>query len=275
MLVWLRICTIPLTFRRGGARSSRCTNPLHPHNHRKKTITPRSAQCPCLARSSRCTEPFHSRNHCKRTTTPLPAQTLLPYERSVGFASLRNSGRSTSGIHARPLSKVRCCRPKKFGRLPEGLSLHQPFQNRTIPCFAPPHLPPLSKVRCCRPKKFGRLPEGLLLHQPSQNRTIPCFAPSHLPPLSKVRCCRPKNSGDYLRDCSLYAPTLPKPHYPLLCTTTLASLVKGRWIDGKAQVLILLLSACDMPTIFMLQTFCRQDGGIACYKLFQPCRHLR
>jgi len=58
-------------------------------------------------------------------------------------------------------------------------------------------------------------------------------------------------------------PTLPKPHYPLLCTITLASLVKGRWIDGKAQALILLLSACDMPTIFMLQTFCRQDGGIA------------
>ena len=56
---------------------------------------------------------------------------------------------------------------------------------------------------------------------------------------------------------------LPKPHYPLLCTITRASLVKGRWIDGKAQALILLLSACDMPTIFMLQTFCRQDGGIA------------
>jgi hypothetical protein len=49
----------------------------------------------------------------------------------------------------------------------------------------------------------------------------------------------------------------------LLCTITLASLVKGRWIDGKAQALILLLSACDMPTIFMLQIFCRQDGGIA------------
>ena len=77
-----------------------------------------------------------------------------------------------------PLSKVRCCRLKKFGRLPEGLSLHQPFQNRTIPCFAPSHLPPLSKVRCCRPKKFGRLPEGLPHHHPS------------------------------------LAPTLPKPHYP-------------------------------------------------------------
>ena len=66
-------------------------------------------------------------------TIPCFAPLHLPYERSVGFASLRNSGRSTSGIHARPLSKVRCCRPKKFGRLPEGLSLHQPFQNRTIP----------------------------------------------------------------------------------------------------------------------------------------------
>ena len=38
---------------------------------------------------------------------------------------------------------------------------HQPFQNRTIPCSALPHSPLLSKVRCCRPKEFGRLPEGL------------------------------------------------------------------------------------------------------------------
>ena len=36
------------------------------------------------------------------------------------------------------------------------------------------------------------------------------------------------------------APTLPKPHYPLLRTITLASLVKGRWIDGKAQTVALL-----------------------------------
>ena len=53
------------------------------------------------------------------------------YERSVGFASLRNSGRSTSGVHARPLSKVRCCRPKKFGRLPKGLPPVAP--NTAIP----------------------------------------------------------------------------------------------------------------------------------------------
>ena len=75
--------------------------------------------------------------------------------------------------------------PTALSKAPPPLRPHQPSQNRTIPRKALSHLPPLSKVRCCRPKKFGRLPEGLLLHQPSQNRTIPCFAPSHLPPLSK------------------------------------------------------------------------------------------
>ena len=34
-------------------------------------------------------------------------------------------------------------------------------------------LPPLSKVRCCRPKKFGRLPEGLPHHHPSLAPTLP------------------------------------------------------------------------------------------------------
>ena len=46
-----------------------------------------------------------------------------------------------------------------------------PSQNLTIPRLTL-NLPPLSKVRCCRPKKFGRLPEGLSLHHPFQNRTI-------------------------------------------------------------------------------------------------------
>ena len=87
----------------------------------------------------------------------------------------------------------------------------QQINRRTNPCPTPSHLPPLSKVRCCRPKKFERLPEGLShlpypfrfsdtsvnnlsFHtQPSQNRTIPrksptplpCIAPSPLPPLEK------------------------------------------------------------------------------------------
>ena len=74
----------------------------------------------------------------------------------------------------------------------------------------------------------------------------PCLARSS-------RCTEPFHSHNLLKSTSTASPR----------TTTLASLVKGRWIDGKAQALILLLSACDMPTIFMLQTFCRQDGGIA------------
>ena len=65
----------------------------------------------------------------------------------------------------------------------------------------------------------------------------------------------PSRRRDCLTSALCPTPTLPKPHYPLLCTITLASLVKGRWIDGTTQALILLLSACDMPTIFMLQTF--------------------
>ena len=61
-----------------------------------------------------------------------------------------------------------------------------------------------------------------------------------------------------------FAPhNLPKPHYPLLCTTTLASLVKGRWIDGKPQTVALLRFACDTSAFLIYQTFCRQDGGIA------------
>ena len=50
-------------------------------------------------------------------------------------------------------------------------------------------------------------------------------------------------------------------HNPLKTTSSLAphhvlaSLVKGRWIDGKAQALILLLSVCDTPTFFYLSNF--------------------
>ena len=50
------------------------------------------------ARSSRCIEHLHSHNHCKRTIIPSPCTTFLP-----------------------PLPKANFCRPKKFGRPPEGL----------------------------------------------------------------------------------------------------------------------------------------------------------
>ena len=58
-------------------------------------------------------------------------------------------------------------------------------------------------------------------------------------------------------------PTLPNPHYPPKIANTLASLVKGRWIDGKAQTVALLCLNCDTPALFITKPFCRQDGGIA------------
>ena len=56
---------------------------------------------------------------------------------------------------------------------------------------------------------------------------------------------------------------LQKDNNPSPRTNTLASLVKGRWIDGKAQTVALLCFACDTSAFFIHQTFCRQDGGIA------------
>jgi hypothetical protein len=53
------------------------------------------------------------------------------------------------------------------------------------------------------------------------------------------------------------------PHYPSKIANTLASLVKGRWIDGKAQTVALLRLNCDTPALFITKPFCRQDGGIA------------
>ena len=57
------------------------------------------------------------------------------------------------------------------------------------------------------------------------------------------------------------ASALPKPHCPLP-RTKLASLVKGRWLDGKAQALTLLHLLAIRPPFLYCKLFCRQDGGI-------------
>ena len=57
-------------------------------------------------------QPLNPHNLLKSTSTASPRTMSLP-----------------------PLSKVRCCRPKKFGRLPEGLPHNHPFHNLT------PHFP--------------------------------------------------------------------------------------------------------------------------------------
>ena len=51
-------------------------------------------------------------------------------------------------------------------------------------------------------------------------------------------------------------------HYPSP-RTKLASLVKGRWIDGKPQTVALLHFTCNTSAFLFTKLFCRQDGGIA------------
>ena len=73
--------TIPPTFRRGGARSSCCIDPLHFYNLCKRTLIT------CLARPSRCTEYCHPHNHCKRTIIPRPALNLPPLSKGGGLTA--------------------------------------------------------------------------------------------------------------------------------------------------------------------------------------------
>ena len=63
----------------------------------------------------------------------------------------------------------------------------------------------------------------------------------------------PQPSQKHRHPCAPTNP--PKTALSLAQHHILASLVKGRWIDGKAQTVALLLSACDMSTLFILQTF--------------------
>ena len=158
MLCWFRIRTITLAFRR--ARACVCLYGFASVQNFAHT----RLRHPCLACPSRCTEPLHSHNHCKRTIIPRKSPSPLPFnQRSVGFASVQSLWAFISGILALLAPPVAST-----------LSISTTFSKaHPSPRPTPTPLPPLSKVRCCRPKKFVRLPEGLSLHQPFQNRTIP------------------------------------------------------------------------------------------------------
>ncbi len=114
------------------------------------------------------------------------------------------------------------------------------FQICTIPCLAL-NLPPLSKVRCCRPIKFGRRPEGLQhllrpfrfsdtsVNNPSVTVTENVILRQHIfyfniNIIAKQRaslCQLPLHKGAK-GDTAL--PTFPKPHYPSKIAINLALL---------------------------------------------------
>ncbi len=72
------------------------------------------------------------------------------------------------------------------------------------------------------------------------------------------------------------APTFPKPHYPSP-RTKLASLVKGRWLDGTTQTVALLRPTCDMSALFILQTFLpsRRRDCLSCTQPLHPHNHCK
>ena len=73
----------------------------------------------------------------------------------------------------------------------------------------------------------------------------------------------------------LYQP-FQKTHYPSL-STKLASLVKGRWLDGTTQTVALLRPACDMSAHFILQTFLpsRRRDCLSCTDPLHPHNHCK
>ena len=71
-----------------------CTNP-------SKTALSLSLFVGEWACPSRCTEPLHSHNHCKRTIIPRKSPSPLPFnQRSVGFASVQSLWAFISGFLA-------------------------------------------------------------------------------------------------------------------------------------------------------------------------------
>ena len=90
--------------------------------------------------------PYPSRNLRKSTPRPRPAPPHQPSQnRTIPCSALS---------HLAPLSKGELLLLSFAQPTIEGLLHH--------PSLSTSSMPPLSKVRCCRPKKFGRLPEGLL-----------------------------------------------------------------------------------------------------------------
>ena len=129
------------------ARSSRCIDPLYFYNLLKSTsiASPRTTTLASLVKGE-----VLSPEKIRATTGGIA---FLPYPFRFSDTSVNNPSIVGSASH--------CNRSSLYTRELKVIVLYQPSQNRTIPRPAPPPLPPLSKVRCCRPKEFGRLPEGL------------------------------------------------------------------------------------------------------------------
>ena len=146
------------------------------------------------------------------------------------------------------LCKNRCNYTKRNKQSRNSPLSVQPFQNRTIPCFAPSPLPyersvgfaslqspwafnfghpcpSLVKGEVLSPERI-RATTGVIAFLPHPFRFSDTSVnnPSIVGSASHCNRSSPLHKGAK-GDSAL--PTIPKPHYPSPCTTTLASLVKG------------------------------------------------
>ena len=94
---------------------------------------------PCLACPSRCTEPLHPHSHLKRTSIPLPAPPPLSFnERSADSPNRTIPCFAPSSLP--PLSKVRCCRPKNSGDYRRDCSPFAPSMRFSALSLAPHYI---------------------------------------------------------------------------------------------------------------------------------------
>ena len=152
----------------------------------------------------------------------------------------------------------------------------------------------LVKGEVLSPEKIRATTGGIVTPPTFPNPHYPLPRTTSLPPLSKgggltaqhkhLLCCFLLvirlpflfiklfclQDGGIASPPSLACTNPPKPALSLASHHVLASLVKGRWIDGKAQALILLLSVCDTPTFFYLSNFSAvKTEGLSLHQPFQ------
>ena len=109
--------------------------------------------------------------------------------------------------------------------------------------------------------RSSRYTEPLNPHNLLKSTSTASPRTTSLPPLEKGEVLSPEiiraTTGGIVTPPTFFKTALSlAPHH------VLASLVKGRWIDGKAQALILLLSVYDTSAFLFTKLFCRQDVGI-------------
>ena len=138
--------------------------------------------------------------------------------------------------------------------------LYQSSQNRTIPS--------LCTITLASPQKRGGGTANIIFGLAVQYSDSPAFTILKLFRAVTVGIVNALEAFMVaLLSISIsYAPTNPSKTALPLPSTKLTSLVKGSWIDGKAQTVPLLRFTCDISVFFYLPNFSAvKTEGLLCY----------